>query len=208
MLKKIFSILCMATMLLVVVNNSASAEGEPKIVVVFESPTGAFSEPEKVHTLLQDTLKNILDNMTCEIVPISETENYVQIYREENNLIASNGAEEGDATTFYLKKDDLNKICQYFSGDYLIYTRITNTAPKVYVGFFNASQKVSVVLDFRVWSDNKKDFSYMKRATATGKSTSILDGIGSSARALEKGLRKDLQEIEKDKNKIREALTE
>lgn len=208
MLKKIFSILCVATVLLLVVNNSASAEDEPKIVVIFDAPTGTFSEPEKVHTLLQDTLNNILGNMPCHIVPISETENYVQIYREENNLIASNGAEEGDATTFYLKKDDLNKICQYFGGDYLIYTRITNTAPKVSFGFFTASQKINVVLDFRVWSDNKKDFSYMKRATATGKSTSILDGIGSSERALEKGLRKNLQEIEKDKNKIREALTE
>ena len=208
MLKKIFSILCMTAVILFAVNNSVSAESQPKIVIIFDTPTGTFSEPEKVHALLQGSLNNIFGNMNYEIVPISETENYLQIYREENNLIASNGAEEGDATTFYLKKDDLNKICQYFDGNYLIYTRITNTVPKVSEGVFSISQKINVVVDFRVWSDNKKDFTYMKRAKATGSSTAVYVGIGSSSRAFEKGLKKDLMEIEKDTSKIREALTE
>lgn len=205
MLKKIFSVLCMAAVILFVANSQAYAS---KVVIILDAPTGTFSEPEKVYSLFDTTLNNILGNMECEMVPLEETENYVQIYREENNLIASNGAEEGDETTFYLKKDDINKICQHFGGDYLIYTRVTSTAPKVSVGFFSASQKTNVVLDFRVWSNNKKDFSYMKRATATGSSTAIYAGVGSSSRALEKGLKKNLQEIEKDKNKIREAITE
>lgn len=205
MLKKIFSVLCMAAVILFVANSQAYAS---KVVIILDAPTGTFSEPEKVYSLFDTTLNNILGNMECEMVPLEETENYLQIYREENNLIASNGAEEGDETTFYLKKDDINKICQHFGGDYLIYTRVTSTAPKVSVGFFSASQKTNVVLDFRVWSNNKKDFSYMKRATATGSSTAIYAGVGSSSRALEKGLKKNLQEIEKDKNKIREAITE
>lgn len=205
MLKKIFSVLCMAAVILFVANSQAYAS---KVVIILDAPTGTFSEPEKVYSLFDTTLNNILGNMECEMVPLEETENYLQIYREENNLIASNGAEEGDETTFYLKKDDINKICQHFGGDYLIYTRVTSTAPKVSVGFFSASQKTNVVLDFRVWSNNKKDFSYMKRTTATGSSTAIYAGVGSSSRALEKGLKKNLQEIEKDKNKIREAITE
>ena len=207
MLKKFFSILCM-TIILFAINSSASAEGDPKFVVLLDAPTGTFSEPEKINTLLQGSLDNIVGNMNCEIVPISETENYLQIYREENNLIASNGAEEGDATTFYLKKDDINKICHYFNGDYLIYIRVTNTAPKVSEGFFLISRKTNVIVDFRVWSNSKEDFTYMKRATATGSSTAVYVGIGSSSRAFEKGLKKDLMEIEKDTSKIREALTE
>ena len=205
MLKKIFSVLCMAAVILFAANSQAYAS---KVVLILDAPTGTFTEPEKVNTLFQDSLNNILNGMDCEIVTINETENYLQIYREENNMIASNGAAEGDETTFYLKKDDINKICQYFGGDYLVYTRVTSTAPKVSVGLFSASQKTNVVLDFRVWSNNKRDFSYMKRTTSTGSSTAVYAGIGSSSRALEKGLKKNLMEIEKDKNKIREALTE
>lgn len=207
MLKKVFSTLLMTAMILFVANNPAFAQGN-KIVVIFDFPTGTFSEPEKVYPIVETSLNNILGDMEREMVPIDETENYVQIYREENNLIASNGAEEGDETTFYLKKDDINKICQYFDGDYLIYARLTNTVPKITGGFFTVSQKINIVLDFRVWSSNKKDFSYMKRATATGSSTAVLAGIGSSSRAFEKALMKNLQKIEKDKNKIREAITE
>lgn len=208
MLKKLLSILCMATVILFVVNNSALAEGTPKVVVVLEAPIGTFSEPERINTLIQTSLDNILAEMDCNVLPISETENYVLIYREENNLIASNGAEEGDATTFYFKKDDINNICKHFGGDYVIYTRVTSTAPKFSAGFFSISQKTNVVLDFRVWSSNKKDFSYMRRVTTNGSSTTVLIGIGSFTRAFEKALNKNLQVIENDASKIREALAE
>lgn len=206
MLKKVFSTLLMATMILFIANNPAFAQS--KVVVIFDFPTGTFSEPEKVYSLVETSLENILGNMERDMVPISETENYVQVYREENNMISSTGAEEGDVTVFYLKKDDLNNICGHFGGDHIVYVRLTNTAPKVSVGFFSASQKTNVVLDFRVWSNNTKDFTYMKRATATGSSTAIYAGVGSSSRALEKGLKKNLQEIEKDADKIREAMAE
>ena len=181
-----------------------------KIVMIFDAPTGTFSEPEKVYQLVQDTIGNILaDSATdYEILSPADTENYVQIYREEHDLITSIGAEEGDRVEAYFKMEDIDNICTHFGGDYLIYTRVTNTVPKVSVGFFSASQITNVVTDFRVWSNSKKDFAYMKRVTATGKSTAIYAGIGSSSRALDKGLKKGLLEIERDADKIKSALSE
>lgn len=207
MLRKIFSALCMAAVILFAAQTQAHAA---KIVMIFDAPTGTFSEPEKVYRLVQDTLGNILaDSATdYEILSPADTENYVQIYREENDLITSIGAEEGERVEAYFKMEDIDNICTHFGGDYLIYTRVTNTVPKVSVGIFSASQITNVVTDFRVWSNSKKDFAYMKRVTATGKSTAIYAGIGSSSRALDKGLKKGLLEIELDADKIKAALSE
>lgn len=204
MLKKNFSVLCMAAVIVFVAHSQAYAA---KIAVILDAPTGTFTEPEKVYSLVQTSLEKILRNSSeYEILPPSETENYVQIYREENDMIMSTGADEGSHDEKWLKKDDINKIGTHFNSDYVIYVRVTSTAPKVSVGLFSASQKANVVTDFRVWSNSKKDFAYMKRATTTGTSTAIYAGIGSSSRALEKALTKGLQEIEKDSAKIREAM--
>ena len=207
MLRKIFSALCMAAVILFAAQTQASAA---KVVMILDAPTGTFSEPEKVYQVVQDTLNNILKSSAAdyEILSSADTENYIQIYREEHDLIFSTGADEGSHVEKWLKKEDIDNICTHFGGDYIIYTRVTSTAPKVSVGFFSASQKTNVVTDFRVWSNSKKDFSYMKRATTTGKSTAIYAGIGSSSRALEKGLKKGLLEIEQDANKIKAALSE
>lgn len=88
----------------------------------------------------------------------------------------------------------------------MIYIRVSSTAPEISTGFFSASQKVNVTMDFRIWSDSAKDFSYMKRTTSTGSSTAIYAGIGSATKALEDGLKKGLTEIEKDKVKIRKLM--
>ena len=203
MLKKIFSTLCMAVMLLFIANSSAAAE--TKIAVVLDAPTGMFSEPEKVYSIVQQTLDNILKGADYEILPVSDTADYVQIYREENDLTSA-VTPEGIAVENFLKKEDINKIGKHFGADYVIYTRVSSTAPKVSTGLFTASQKVNVILDFRVWSDSKQDFNYTKRATTTGSSTAIYAGIGSASRALEKGLKKGLQEVEKDAVKVRAAM--
>lgn len=206
MLKKIFTALCMAAVIVFAAQTQAYAA---KIVMILDAPTGTFTEPEKVYSLVENMMNNMLKNsVDYEIIPPSDTENYVQIYREEHDMISSTGADEGQHDEKWLKKEDINNICTHFGGDYIIYTRVTSTAPKVSVGFFSASQKMNVVTDFRVWSNAKKDFSYMKRATTSGSSTAIYAGIGSSSRALEKGLTKGLQEIEKDKNKIIAAMSE
>ena len=204
MLKKIFSVLCMTAVILFTAHSQASAA---KVVVLLDAPTGTFTEPEKVYAMVETTLGKILQNSSeYEILPPSETENYIQIYREEHDMISSSGADEGSHDEKWFKKEDINNICTHFGGDYTIYIRVTSTAPKVSTGLFSASQKMNVVTDFRVWSNTAKDFSYMKRATTSGTSTAIYAGMGSSSRALEKGLKKGLEEIEKDAAKIRATM--
>ena len=206
MLKKIFSVLCMAAVIVFATHSQAFAA---KVAVVLDAPTGTFTEPEKVYSLVEASLGKILQNASeYEIISPADTENYVQIYREEHDMIMSTGADEGSHEEKWLKKEDINNICNHFGGNYVIYVRVTSTAPKVSVGFFSNSQKMNVVTDFRVWSNVKKDFSYMKRATTQGSSTAIYAGMGSSSHALEKGLKKGLQEIEKDSAKISEAMAE
>ncbi len=203
MLKKLFSVLCIATVFLFVANSQASAA---KVAVVLDAPTGTFTEPEKIYKHVHDLLDKILqDSSGYEILLPSDTESYVQVYREENDMISSTGADEGEHDEQWFKKKDIDNICKHFGGNYLIYIRITSTAPKTSIGWFTSSKKINVVTDFRVWSNSKKDFVYMKRATTTGSSTTIY-GEGSSSRALEKGLKKGLQEIEKDASKILEAM--
>ena len=208
MLKKIFSNLCMATLLLFVVSSRACAA---EVVIVLDAPIGTYSEPESVYQMVEESLEEILgDYRSYEIVPPSETENYVRLYREEHDLIISNGAEEGKELEHYLKKADFDNICTHFRGKHLIYIRFTSTAPRYAVGsrLLYTSKKTNVVMDFRVWSNRRKDFTYMRRATAKGSSTAVLDFFPSTARSLRKGLRKVLQEIEDDELKIRVALTE
>ena len=204
MLKKILSAFCMAILLFFVASNHVFAA--KNIAVILDVPTGMFSEPEKTHATLMTSLNKILgDDEDYNILPIEEVSSYVQIYREENNLIKT-VTTEGVAVESFLKKKDIDEICKHFGSDYVIYTRISTTKPKVVEGIFSVSRKVNVILDFRVWSDSKKDFSYIKRTTTTGSSTAIYAGVGSSSRALEKGLKKGLQEIEKDSSKVRAAM--
>ena len=211
MLKKFFSVLCMAAVILFAAGSQAYAA---KITVVLDAPTGTFTEPEKVYQMVQESLGRILKNSSgYEILPPSDTENYLQIYREEHDMIMSTGADEGKHEEKWLKKEDLDNICTHFGGNYLIYVRVTSTAPKMSTGVFTSGQKMNVVTDFRVWDNSKKDFSYMKRATTQGSSTTVNisifgRGSGSSVHALEGGLKKGLQEIEKDKSKILAAMAE
>lgn len=204
MLKKVFSVLCAVAVILFAANSQAYAA---KVVVLLDAPTGTFTEPEKVYSLVEATLDKVLQKSSAyEILPPSDTENYIQIYREEHDMISSSGADEGAHDEKWFKKEDINNICAHFGGNYVVYIRVTSTAPKVSVGLFSNSQKMNVVTDFRVWSNAKRDFAYMKRATTQGTSTAIYAGIGSSSRALEKGLKKGLAEIEKDAAKIRAAM--
>lgn len=200
MLKKFFSTLFVAAMIIFAANSSAYAE--KNVAIILDAPTGMFSDPEKVYTAVQTTLTNIIGTSSdYKILPIEDTASYVQIYREENNLTDA-VTTEGVAVESFFKKEDINKICQHFGSDYVIYTRVSNTAPTVSAGLFSVSQNVNVIMDFRVWSNDKKDFTYMKRTTTKGTSTAIYAGIGSASRAVDKGLKKGLQEVEKDKVKI------
>ena len=193
-------------MILFSTNNFVSAE--KNIAVILDAPTGMFSEPDKVYAAVQTSLSNILGSSSdYNVLPIDETASYLQIYREESGL-TDTVTTEGIAVESFLKKNDVDKICQHFGSDYVIYTRVASTAPTVSAGLFSASQKVNVIMDFRVWSNEKKDFTYLKRTTTKGTSTAIYAGIGSASRAVEKGLKKGLEEVEKDKVKILMALSE
>lgn len=210
-MKKILSTLCLSVALALVVSSSAMAAGN-KVAMILDAPVGMFSEPEKVYAAVETSFNTIVGNASrYEIVSTKDTESYVQIYREENDMIetVNNDGYSGNSTQEgYLKKSDIDKICQHFESDYVIYIRVATAMPRMAVGWFDNSQKINVTLDYRVWSNAKKDFSYTKRTTNTGKSTAIYAGFGSSARAVDKGIKKGLEEVEKEAVKVKAALSE
>ena len=216
MYQKLFSILVAAAIVLIAAQSPVYAidlEGErSKVAVVLDTQAGMFSEPEKVYSTLQESVDNIFkDSPKYEIMPIGETDSYVQIYREEHDLTST--VESPMTGTFtqnvMLKKEDIDSICKHFESDYMIYVKVSSSTPRFSGGFISASQKVNVTLDFRVWSNKKSDFIYTKRAMTTGTSTTVYaGGFGSAGHAIEKGLKKGLKEIEKDSVKIKTAMIE
>lgn len=206
-MRKLFSALAFA-LTLMILNVGSTANAAATVAVVLDTPTGMFSEPEKVNTLLKETLDKIFTNTASyTFLPMEDANAYIQIYREEHDLITNMNNEVGYAVLKPLKKEDYDNICNYFGADYLIYANVTSSIPTFSGGFFSASQSVNITTDFRVWSNSKNDFAYMKRISTKGKSTTVYaGGIGSSAHAIEKGLKKGLQEIEKEASKIRAAM--
>lgn len=209
MFKKVFSIILTAMMILILNNHSFAEEMNSKnikVALILDTSGGKFSEPEKVYQIFQDSIDQMFkDESQYDIIPVSETDPYVQIYREENDLTV--GVEDDYTQTsnrdLYFKKNDIKNIAQHFKSDYVIYARITTTAPRFSDGIYAISKKVNITLDYRVWSRFKNDFVYANRIIKTGHSTSIMVGSGSSIHAIEKGLKKCLKDIEKDEQKIK-----
>lgn len=214
MFKKIFSVLCMAAVILFAATPRAMAMGDIKVGVILDTPAGNFSEPEMVYTTAQASLDVIFKNATqFDIMDVSECDSYVQIYREESGLAATyddtNLSTAQRDLTF--KKEDLAKMAKHLGSNYLVYIRVSTTNPRSTGGVFTSGQKVNVVTDFRIWSVAKNDFVYLKRATTTGSSSTVNisvfgGGSGSAEHAVEKGLKKCLQNIEKDASKIVAAM--
>ncbi len=210
MLKKVFSTLCMAVMILFAANSQANAN---EVSVVLDTPAGWFSEPETVYKTVQESLDKIFKGSSFNVKSVSECDAYVQIYREENNLAGSYDNSYGSdaARDLTFKKEDIARMCNHFGDDNLVYIRVMTTGARSTSGVFTSGQKINVVLDFRIWSRAKGDFSYMARKTTTGKSntvniTAFGSGSGSAEHAVEKGLKKGLQEVEKDRSKILAAM--
>jgi hypothetical protein len=187
MLKKIFSAALMAAAILFFATGTTLAASTVKVMnvaVIMEPPVESFDKPEKVYESVEQTVTKIFKNATSfSVLPLDEAAGYVQVYREENEL---------DAETF-LKKSDLDKICKRLESDFVVYLRITGTAPK------NLSESIlgdpaKVILDFRIWSEEQKDFVYTKRVTKT------------DDYSFEKALNKGLLEVEKDAGKVRAAM--
>ena len=217
MFKKLFSL--MATLVLCCSVTSAEAfdpsslSATPvNLSVVLDTPAGYAAEPERVYANINESLNKIFPNKSIyKIQPIEDNEAYVQVYREENCQAASvdDGYTTGNGMRdLTLKKSDLATLNDHFGSDYLVYIRITNSAPQVKVDWFSAGQQVNVTMDFRIWSKAKNDFVYMKRTMTTGKSTSYYAGMGDSGHAIAKGIKKGLAEVEKEASKIRMAMTE
>ena len=216
MLKKIFSVMCMAAVILFVATPQVQAMGDIKVGVVLDTPAGNFAEPEKVYTTAQASLDVIFKNATqFDIMAVSECDAYVQIYREENGLAATyddtNLSTAQRDLTF--KKEDLAKMCDHFGSDYLVYIRVSTTNPRRTDGVFTSGRKVNVITDFRIWSRAKNDFAYVSRKTTVGGSETVNisifgRGSGSTENAVGDGLKKGMKEVEKDKSKILAAMTE
>ena len=197
MIQKIISL--MFILMILLNGQKIYAAPETTVAVILELPHAVLSEPQIVHKNLDETLNKIFgDYSRFKIIPVEETSLYFQLYLEENDLLNSFDS--------YLKKENLSELDQYFESDYLIYVRVSNGISKFSAGLFSASQKVNVTTDFRVWSEEKSDYVYLKRFQETGKSTSVYVGIGSAEHAIEKGLKKALKQIEKDAVKIRAAM--
>lgn len=206
-MQKFFSTLFMTLIFTIFVSSQAAAAS---LSVVLDTPAGYFSEPEKVYDTVQKSLDKIFKGAPFEVKSVSECDAYVQIYREENGLAgASDHASGGDFNRdLTFKKADLAKMCDYFQDPKLVYIRVSTTDPRHTGGVFTSGVKINVILDFRIWDNEKNDFVYMKRATTKGGSDTVnLGGIfgrgsGSTENAVEEGLKKSLKEIEKDKAKI------
>lgn len=192
MLRKIFSAAVLAASILLAGTVSAATSVEvQEAAVILEPPVESFTQPEKVRAAVQQTVDKIFRNASgFEIQSFDETAGAIQIYREENEL---EGAES------FLKKSDVSKICKNLGSDFVIYLRTSSSEVQ---SSDPISSKVNVVLDFRVWSNKKQNFTYSKRVTMTGTGY----GYGAAADALVEGLKKCLQEVDKDAGKIRAAM--
>ena len=212
---KRFCLILTALILLVSVGNtrtSAEVINADKIDVAFilDTPSGKFSEPEKVYESFQGSMDKIFkDDVRFSVIPFNDTEPYVQIYREENDLTFSVDDDYTQVSTrdVSLKKKDIDNICKYFETDYIIYVRVTSTAPRFYDGPFTVSKRINITLDFRIWSNAMADFVYAKRAVKTGASTAVYLGSGSAARAVDKGVKNCLKDIEKDAHRIKACMS-
>ena len=194
-----------------------------QINTIVDTGSGMFAEPEKIYSEIDETIKGwffpsseetkkltftqrqALNNGKSHIlVPISDSDAIVQIYREEKGAAMSSdqmvtGTQARDMT---ITKDDLSKLSQELKADYIMYFRVTNTVPTVSIGFMSAGQKTNVTTDFRVWDNAQKNYVFVKRYVTTGSSSSFYVGLGSSSNAVKDGLEKALKQIDKDKSQI------
>ena len=114
MLKKFFNVFIMTVVLIVVSNNQAFAY---RAAVILDTPSGMFSDPEKVYKTLQTSFDNIF-GAGSDIMPLGETDSYVQIYREEHDLIYTADIDDSTQTSnrdLILKKEDILRtfVCCY-----------------------------------------------------------------------------------------------
>lgn len=197
-----------------------------QVNTIIDTGSGMFAEPEKIYQEIDDTIKGwffpseeemremtftqrrALKEAAPTLIPASESDAIVQIYREEKGVAASTdqmvtGMQGRDLT---LTKADFANLSTELGADYIMYFRVTNTVPTVSVGFMSAGQKTNVTTDFRVWDAAKGNYVFVKRYVTTGSSSSFYAGMGSASNAVKDGLEKALKQISEDKAKIVEVV--
>lgn len=193
-----------------------------QINTIIDTGSGMFAEPEKVYEEIDNTVKswfypnkdtNFKERLQLKqevhtIVPTADSDAVVQIYREEKGATSNvdsmvTGEQLRDVS---MTREDLANLSKELGADYIIYFRVTNTAPTFSVGFMSASQKTNVTTDFRIWSAKEAKYVFIKRYQTTGKSSSFYVGAGSTSHAVKDGLSKALKQITADKAKILEVI--
>lgn len=193
-----------------------------QINTIIDTGSGMFAEPEKVYQEIDNTVKSwffpsdeelkqmkfterqALKNSSHVLVPTSDSDATVQIYREEKGVTDNTdtmvtGTQIRDVS---MTKADLAELSNQLGSDYIMYFRVTNAVPTISVGFMSAGQKVNVTTDFRVWDAKKNNYVFVKRYQTTGSSSSFYAGMGSAGKAVKDGLEKALKQISADKAKI------
>ena len=176
-----------------------------QVSIILDSSGGVFSEPESVYKMVNKTVAKIFQGTSYKVIPIEKTDADVQIYKEENDLVATSSTDK-NVPDKSLKMSDLTTLGEDFNSEYVVYVRIVNSAPEGTDGLLTSGQKSNVTMDFRIFSVKNGDYIYKKRSVATGKSSSFYKGSGSKKRAVEKGLKKGLSEVEKEIPQIHAAM--
>lgn len=195
-----------------------------QINTIIDTGSGMFAEPEKVYQEIDKHVRSWfcpseedqkkltlyermhMDNSSHHIlIPTSESDAIVQIYREEKGAAVSmdmevTGVQNRDIV---LTQADFQKLSEQLGADYIVYFRVTSSMPTISVGLFSSGQKINVTTDFRIWDNKTCKYVFVKRYQTTGSSNSVLSyGFGSSVNAVKEGLNKALEQIDKDRAAI------
>ena len=207
---------------LLAVNILACSAEAARINTVIDTTSGMYGDPESVYNEIDYTVKSwffpseeemkkmtfsqrtALENGNQHVlVPFSESDAIVQIYREEKAAAIIRGQAVSDLQPFTgmqvldttINKEDLVKLSPRLGADYILYFKVTNNVP----AYISDSQKVNVTTDFRVWDAKIGDYVFAKRYVTAGFARTRHYGLGSPSDAIRSGLIQALDQIDKDK---------
>ena len=179
-----------------------------RVAVIIDTPGGTTYEPDAVYNSTKKLMKNVLESQPgLQMLPIENVDAYVQIYREENNLDEPNADGVRAFVKPALKRTNLNELGDFLKAKYIFYIRITSSTPQNSNGIFIAGKRANASTDFRIWSQDKKNFVYAKRYMATAASNTYFAFFGgSSYNAVNKGVKKAFSKIEADLPQLQASI--
>ena len=179
-----------------------------RVAVIIDTPGGTTYEPDAVYNSTKKLMKNVLESQPgLQMLPIENVDAYVQIYREENDIDVPAADGFPAQVKPALKRANLNELGDFLKAKYIFYIRITSSAPQKSSGIFIAGKRANASTDFRIWSQDKKNFVYAKRYMATAASNTYLAWFGgSSYNAVSKGVKKAFSKIEADLPQLQAAI--